>query len=133
MDTPSLLPCPFCGSPARLGCTPHAGEEKARILIQCRNVDCGATIEGRAGEAAIVVVAKWNRRTETKGNRTMKETPKLDDLYSCKECGMRLRVEIACSGDDPKKITLKCCGKQLTRTPGDADAAATAAPLERKP
>jgi hypothetical protein len=61
----------------------------------------------------------------------VKEFPKLGDLYSCKECGMRLRTEIACSCDDPKKITLKCCGKQLTRTPGDADAAA--APLERKP
>jgi hypothetical protein len=58
----SLRSCPFCGSPARLGCTPHAGEEKARILVACGNVDCGATIEGRADEAAIVVVERWNRR-----------------------------------------------------------------------
>jgi hypothetical protein len=65
MNSPD--PCPFCGSPARLGCTPHAGEEKARILVQCVGVDCGATIEGRADEAAIVVVERWNRRTARQG------------------------------------------------------------------
>jgi cysteine synthase len=63
----------------------------------------------------------------------MKEFPKLDDLYSCKECGLRLKCIAPCECDDPKKLTLKCCGKQLTRTPGNADAAAAAAPLERKP
>jgi hypothetical protein len=68
VDNP-LLPCPFCGAPAKLGHTPFAGESEARPLVQCTGEGCWATIEGFIGEGRPVeaVVAAWNRRVGQAG------------------------------------------------------------------
>lgn len=60
----TLLPCPFCGSPAALG---HLKEENGEIfmIVQCTGSGCWAKIVGYLddGGNATNVVATWNRRT----------------------------------------------------------------------
>jgi hypothetical protein len=107
-------PCRFCGASARLGSTPHAGEAKARLLVQCTNADCGAVIEGHADEAAIVVLARWNRRTSS-GETPMTETPKCGDFYRCQGCGMELECTEDCSCADAACVCLRCCDQEMVK------------------
>lgn len=53
-----FLPCPFCGSEARL----ISGLEDNYVI--CRNDDCAAAIVARSFSSAEEAIAAWNRRVK---------------------------------------------------------------------
>ena len=58
MTAETILPCPFCGSEAKLYAS---GVAPTLVDVCCENIDeCGAQITGENGVKA--VIAAWNRR-----------------------------------------------------------------------
>lgn len=60
-----LLPCPFCGSPAKLGHLKVDQHGDIRLVVECQGIGCWANIQEYVGDeqSATRVVAAWNRRT----------------------------------------------------------------------
>jgi hypothetical protein len=62
MEIP-ILPCPFCGSPAKLG---HVKDRDGdiRMAVTCTGEGCWATIQEYTQDDQTVerVIASWNRR-----------------------------------------------------------------------
>ncbi len=62
-DNP-LLPCPFCGSPAKITDTKDPDDWEVlgvRLTVQCTGQGCWATIQSWTDQLADAVAA-WNRR-----------------------------------------------------------------------
>jgi hypothetical protein len=64
VSKPTLLPCPFCGSPARFNESATYGRGEGYIYIECSNKACreGDVVEGKFKDAREIVAAHWNRR-----------------------------------------------------------------------
>lgn len=59
------LPCPFCGSKAKVERWPERLNGKWSYLVACRSVKCWAHCElNRLYETRKEAIAQWNRRYE---------------------------------------------------------------------
>lgn len=59
VQDPSLLPCPFCGSPAEIEFW-HGGKPSKRH-VSCSSLDCEVS-PGITGETKRKAIKKWNTR-----------------------------------------------------------------------
>lgn len=82
-DTPSLLPCPHCGSPAELDTQQHYTYIKqghtrmgSRIVVYCTVCPAEVGVAREEDECADrdEVIAQWNRRSPSEAGRTEGET-----------------------------------------------------------
>ena len=118
-NTPSLLPCPFCG------CKAVASINKGESLwshdvvdwtrVHCTNDECNAQTEATCEGYEPSAVEVWNRRTPQPVVReplTCKWTHNDDDGYWDTSCGKAWRFD----DGGPKENNMNfchCCGKTL--------------------
>lgn len=94
-----LLPCPFCGAPARDDLLPHAGGPG---WVQCSECECDQHISDTLEEA----VARWNRRAPSLAPAQDAPEADIDKLRSVFEAAYGL-----CHGYDWNNGTAaKACG-----------------------
>lgn len=118
-NTPSLLPCPFCG------CEAAASVNKGESLwshdvvdwtrVHCTNDDCNAQTEATCEGYEPSAVEAWNLRTPQPVVReplTCEWTHNDDDGYWDTSCGKAWRFD----DGGPKENNMNfchCCGKTL--------------------
>ena len=88
-DETELLPCPFCGSPARWAVSTEPDDSE----IQCSDPDCALLVFGQKNTDAETVSA-WNTRALTQRERELEATvERLSRPVSDEECRAGLRFE----------------------------------------
>ena len=118
-NTPSLLPCPFCG------CKAMASINKGESLwshdvvdwtrVHCTNDECNAQTEATCEGYEPSAIEVWNRRTPQPVVReplTCEWTHNDDDGYWDTSCGKAWRFD----DGGPKENNMNfchCCGKTL--------------------
>ena len=68
----------------------------------------------RMGRCVDTVVERSIQTPKPKA--TMSKKPKMDETYACQQCGMTIKVLVACECDDDKCPKMECCGQPLSRT-----------------
>lgn len=63
-DTPSLLPCPFCGCEAHIlrNGTHHGATISTTWFVECMSPECN--VSGRIYHSEEYAVKQWNKRTK---------------------------------------------------------------------
>ena len=126
-NTPSLLPCPFCG------CKAMASINKGESLwshdvvdwtrVHCTNDECNAQTEATCEGYEPSAIEVWNRRTPQPVVReplTCEWTHNDDDGYWDTSCGKAWRFD----DGGPKENNMNfchCCGKTLRIKGGQHD------------
>ena len=131
-NTPSLLPCPFCGAPAHgYAIAPHSYSTAIlRLVPELPDHPGSYVIEGQCpcgsgliGANESEVTARWNRRTPQPVVReplTCEWTHNDDDGYWDTSCGKAWRFD----DGGPKENNMNfchCCGKTLRIKGGQHD------------
>ena len=118
-NTPSLLPCPFCGSKAVASVNRDESLWSHDVVdwtrVHCTNDDCNAQTEATCEGYEPSAIEVWNRRTPQPVVReplTCEWTHNDDDGYWDTSCGKAWRFD----DGGPKENNMNfchCCGKTL--------------------
>ena len=118
-NTPSLLPCPFCGCKAAASVNKDESLWSHDVVdwtrVHCTNDDCNAQTDSTCEGYEPSAVEVWNRRTPQPVVReplTCEWTHNDDDGYWDTSCGKAWRFD----DGGPKENNMNfchCCGKTL--------------------
>ena len=126
-NTPSLLPCPFCGQGAVASINKHESLWSHDVVdwtrVHCTNDECNAQTESTCEGYEPSAIEVWNRRTPQPVVReplTCEWTHNDDDGYWDTSCGKAWRFD----DGGPKENNMNfchCCGKTLRIKGGQHD------------
>ena len=126
-NTPSLLPCPFCGCRAVASINKYESlwshDEVDWTRVHCTNDECNAQTESTCEGYEPSAIEVWNRRTPQPVVReplTCEWTHNDDDGYWDTSCGKAWRFD----DGGPKENNMNfchCCGKTLRIKGGQHD------------
>ena len=118
-NTPSLLPCPFCGCKAVASINKDESLWSHDVVdwtrVHCTNDECNAQTEATCEGYEPSAIEVWNRRTPQPVAReplTCEWTHDDDDGYWDTSCGEAWRID----DGGPKENNMNfchCCGKTL--------------------